>query len=152
MTHAAAKDMRRAADAGIPVVACPRSNAITGAGLPPLKAMCEAGVTLALGTDNVMLNSPDMFREMEWADKLFLHDDGLVLRMATLNGARLARLNKGSILPGKDADILVFDLKSDTFKSSQNLLSTVVRRAGPDDIGYFIYEGKAWRNNYSRRS
>lgn len=152
MTHAAAKDMKRAADNGIPVVTCPRSNAITGAGLPPLKEMREAGATLALGTDNVMLNSPDMFREMEWADKLFLHDDEFVLRMATLNGAKIARLNKGSILPGKDADFLVFDLKSDTFKSSQNLLSTVVRRAGPDDIGYFIYEGKAWRNNYSRRS
>jgi cytosine/adenosine deaminase-related metal-dependent hydrolase len=152
MTHAVAGDMRRAADAGIPVVACPRSNAITGAGLPPLKKMREAGVALALGTDNVMLNSLDMFREMEWADKLFLHDDAFVLRMATLNGAKLARLNKGAVLPGNDADLLVFDLKSDTFKSSQNLLSTVVRRAGPGDIGYFIYEGKAWRNNYSRRS
>jgi hypothetical protein len=44
----------------------------------------------------------------------------------------------------------VFDLKSDTFKCSQNLLSTVVRRAGPDDIGYFIGEGKAWRNSSKR--
>ncbi len=147
MAQAIAPDIRKAADRGIPVVACPRSNAMTGVGLPPLKKMREAGITLALGTDNVMLNAPDMFREMEWADKLFLHDDAYVLRMATLNGARLARLNKGSILPGKDADFLVFDVKSDTFKSSQNLISTVVRRAGPDDISYFIDEGKAWRNS-----
>ncbi len=147
MTQAVAGDMRRAADLGIPVVACPRSNAMTGAGLPPLKEMHEAGVTLALGTDNVMLNAPDMFREMEWADKLLLHDDALALRMATINGARLARVNKGSILPGKDADLIVFDARSDTFKSSQHLLSTVVRRAGPGDIGYFIDEGKAWRNS-----
>lgn len=150
MTQAVARDLRRTADLGIPVVACPRSNAMTGVGLPPLKKMSEAGVTLALGTDNAMLNAPDMFREMEWANKLFLHDDAVTLRMATLNGARLARLNKGSIVPGKDADLLVFDLKSDTFKCSQNLLSTVVRRAGPDDIGYFIGEGKAWRNSSKR--
>jgi cytosine/adenosine deaminase-related metal-dependent hydrolase len=153
MTHAVAPDMRRAADNGLPVVVCPRSNAMTGAGLPPVKRMREAGVTLALGTDNVMLNSPDMLGEMEWTTKLFLHDDAYTLKMATLNAARLARLDgrKGSIVPGKDADLLVFDLDSDTFKSSQNLLSTVVRRARPDDIGYFISEGKVWRNS-SRRS
>ncbi|AFC99049.1 Cytosine deaminase and related metal-dependent hydrolase [Methanocella conradii HZ254] len=146
MTQATASDMRRVADHGIPVVVCPRSNAVTGVGLPPVKQMREAGITLALGTDNVMMNSPDMFREMEWADKLFLHDDAYALRMATLNAARLARLNKGALKPGMDADLLVFNLDSDTFKSSQNLLSTIVRRAGPDDISYFIEEGKAWRN------
>ena len=150
MTQAAVPDIRKAADRGIPVVACPRSNAMTGVGLPPLKAMREAGITLALGTDNVMLDSPDMFREMEWADKLCLHDDTYVLRMATLNGARLAHLNSGSILPGKDADLIVFDAESDTFKSSQNLLNTVVRRAAPGDISYFIDEGKPWRNSSKR--
>jgi cytosine/adenosine deaminase-related metal-dependent hydrolase len=122
-----------------------------GVGLAPVKELREAGITLALGTDNVMLNGPDMFREMEWADKLFLHDDACTLRMATLNAARLARLDKGSIVPGKDADIIVFNVDSDTFKSSQNLLGTVVRRARPDDISYFIDEGKVWRNS-SRRS
>ncbi len=149
MTHAIGPDIKKVADRDIPVVACPRSNAMTGVGLPPIKRLREAGVTLALGTDNVMLNSPDMLREMEWADKLFLHDDVYTLRMATLNAARLARLEKrkGSVLPGKDADLLVFDLDSDTFKSSQNLLSTVVRRARPDDISYFINEGKVWRNS-----
>ncbi|HTY90150.1 MAG TPA: amidohydrolase family protein [Methanocella sp.] len=147
MAQAVASDIRRAADRGIPVVACPRSNAMTGVGLPPLKKMHDAGVTLALGTDNVMLDSPDMFREMEWTDKLLVHDDASVLRMATLNGARLAGLKKGAILPGMDADLIVFDAKSDTFKSSQNLISTVVRRAGPGDIGYFIHEGKVCRNS-----
>ncbi len=153
MTHAVASDLQRAADNGIPIVICPRSNAVTGTGLPPAKKMAEAGVTLALGTDNVMLNSPDMLREMEWTAKLLLHDDALTLKMATLNAARLARLDKrkGSILPGKDADLLVFNVDSDTFKSSKNLLSTMVRRATPDDISYFIDEGKVWRNS-SRRS
>jgi cytosine/adenosine deaminase-related metal-dependent hydrolase len=153
MTHAIAPDIQKAADRNIPVVVCPRSNAMTGVGLPPVKRMREGGAPLALGTDNVMLNSPDMLREMEWVTKLFLHDDAYTLKMATLNAARLARLEKrkGSILPGKDADLLVFDTGSDTFKSSQNLLSTIVRRARPDDISYFITEGKVWRNS-SRRS
>jgi cytosine/adenosine deaminase-related metal-dependent hydrolase len=153
MTQAVAPDIRRAADEDIPIVVCPRSNAMTGVGLPPIKKMKEAGVLLALGTDNVMLNGPDMLREMEWASKLFLHDDAYALKMATLNAARIARMdgNKGSILPGKDADLIVFDVNSDTFKCSQNLLSTVVRRARPDDMSYFINEGNVWQN-YLKRS
>jgi cytosine/adenosine deaminase-related metal-dependent hydrolase len=152
MTHAIGPDIKKAAEGDIPVVVCPRSNAVTGVGLPPIKRMREAGITLALGTDNVMLNSPDMLREMEWATKIFLHDDAYTLRMATLNAARLARLDKrkGSIMPKKDADLLVFNVDSDTFKSSQNLLSTMVRRARPDDISYFITEGKVWRNSSKR--
>jgi cytosine/adenosine deaminase-related metal-dependent hydrolase len=153
MTQAIVPDLRRAAGDDIPIVVCPRSNAMTGVGLPPIKKMRDAGVLLALGTDNVMLNGPDMLREMEWASKLFLHDDVYALKMATLNAARIARLDgsKGSILPGKDADLLVFDVNSDTFKCSQNLLSTVVRRATPDDMSYFINEGNVWQS-YSKRS
>lgn len=152
MTQAIAPDIRKASDARIPVVVCPRSNAVTGVGMPPVKEMREAGISLALGTDNVMLNSPDMFAEMEWTTKLFLHDDPYVLQMATLNGAKLIGKDdvKGSITTGKEADILVFDVTSDTFKCSKNLISTIVRRAKPDDISYFIDEGNIWRNSLRR--
>jgi cytosine/adenosine deaminase-related metal-dependent hydrolase len=69
--------------------------------------------------------------------------------MATLNGARLMGKNAGSIEAGKDADLLVINQMSDNLKGSKNLLSSVVRRARPDDISYFIDEGRLWRN-YSR--
>lgn len=151
MTQAVASDMRNVADRDIPVVVCPRSNAMTGVGRPPVKEMRDAGIALALGTDNVMLNSTDMFAEMAWTTKAYLHDDAYTLRMATLNGARLLHKEhlKGSILAGKDADLLVIDHNSDNLKGSKNLLSSVVRRARPDDISYFVDEGKIWRN-YSR--
>ena len=149
MTQAVAPDIQRIADHNIPVVVCPRSNAITGVGQPPVKAMREAGIELALGTDNVMLNSSDMFAEMSWIAKAFLHDDAYTLKMATLNGARLMGKNAGSIEAGKDADLLVINQMSDNLKGSKNLLSSVVRRARPDDISYFIDEGRLWRN-YSR--
>ena len=32
--------------------------------------MQKSGCTLALGTDNVMINSPDMFREMDFIWKV----------------------------------------------------------------------------------
>ena len=124
MTRAIDPDIQRIADRNIPVVVCPRSNAITGVGQPPVKAMHDAGIELALGTDNVMLNSPDMFAEMSWIAKAFLHDDTYTLKMATLNGARLMGKNAGSIEAGKDADLLVINQKSDNLKGSKNLLSS----------------------------
>ena len=152
MTHAGPEDIGRAADRGVPVVVCPRSNAATGAGSPPIRRMREAGLCLALGTDNAMINSPDMFAEMEWASKAYLHDDLYTLKMATLNGARLLGKgrSKGSILEGKDADVLVLDQGTDNLRCSKNLLSSIVRRARPDDIKYAICGGTLWRKSSTR--
>ena len=153
MTHADAANIKKVADAGIPVVVCPRSNAATGAGIPPVRKLADSGTLLALGTDNVMLNGPDMFREMEWAAKAFLHDDAYTLSMATLNGAKLAGCDKtkGSIFPGKDADLLVLDQNSENLKYSRNMVSSIVRRAGPADIEQTIIGGKIWQN-FSKKS
>ncbi len=55
---------------GIPVVSCPRSNGSLGVGIPPIMDMIDRGINVCLGTDNVMLNSPNMFKEMEYALKV----------------------------------------------------------------------------------
>lgn len=152
MTNASSSDLRRAHDLDIPVVVCPRSNAATGSGRPPIKEMADSGLLLGLGTDNVMLNGPDMFAELEWVSKAFLHDDAYTLRMATLNGARILGKadRKGSILAGKDADMIVLRQGSNNLSYSKNLLSSIVRRARPDDIDYTIIGGNIWQNS-SRR-
>ncbi len=153
MTHASGRDIARARDLGVPVVVCPRSNAACDAGAPPVRAMVEAGLLLGLGTDNVMINAPDMFAEMEWTSKLYVRDDRRTLRMATIDGARLLGLGdrKGSIEAGKDADLVVLDKSSNNLRCSQNLLGSLVRRARPDDITCCIIGGKVWRNS-SRKS
>ncbi|WP_202614564.1 amidohydrolase family protein [Halostella litorea] len=133
MVHPEPIHLERLADTGIPVVLCPRSNLVTDVGVPPAEKLAER-TTLALGTDNVMTNSPSMFREMEFAAKLFDLQAPEVLRMATLNGAEIAGLNCGLIEPGRDAKLLVLDGDSDNLAGGRDPVRAVVRRAGASDV------------------
>jgi cytosine/adenosine deaminase-related metal-dependent hydrolase len=133
MVHPEPLHLDRVADSSIPVVACPRSNLVTGVGVAPLADLVER-TTVALGTDNVMLNSPSMFREMAFAAKLTDVSAADVLRMATVNGADIAGLNCGCIEPGRDAKLLVLDGDSDNLAGARDVVRAVVRRAGASDI------------------
>ncbi|HNQ54285.1 MAG TPA: amidohydrolase family protein, partial [Methanothrix sp.] len=55
MNRAEDADLRQVASRGISVVVCPRSNLMTGVGLPPVAGMTRLGINLAAGTDNVMI-------------------------------------------------------------------------------------------------
>ena len=59
--------------------------------------MQKAGCLLALGTDNVMINSPDMFREMDFLWKVTMGikkkriDPKDILKMATVNAGKILK-------------------------------------------------------------
>ncbi len=137
MTHASTRQIEGA----IPIIVCPRSNLMTGVGSsfqhPPVAQMFESTL-VGLGTDNVMLNSLNMFAEMEFVSKAYLRDDRKVLQMATINNARILQLDHeiGSIEVGKRANFLVINDKSNNLYGTRNIISSVVRRARPDDIIY----------------
>jgi cytosine/adenosine deaminase-related metal-dependent hydrolase len=133
MVHTEAVHRDRVADNGIPIVVCPRSNLVTNVGVPAIDQLADL-TTVALGTDNVMLNSPSMFREMEFAAKLSGQSAASILRMATLNGAEIAGLNCGVIEPGRDAKLLVLDGDSDNLAGARDVVRAVVRRAGLADV------------------
>ncbi|RLM49808.1 amidohydrolase family protein [Halorubrum sp. Atlit-28R] len=141
MVHAEPIHLERLADRGTPVVVCPRSNLVTNVGVPPIRELAER-TTVALGTDNVMTDSPSMFREMEFAAKLADLPAREVLRMATVNGAEIAGLNRGVIEPGADADLLVLDGDSDNLAGARDLVRAVVRRAGQADVSRVVIGGE----------
>ena len=156
MTHACPSDIKLVAEKGIPVVCCPRANGLLGNGFPPLREMLEAGVLIALGTDNVFLNSPDMFREMEYVfkaakafykDTTFL-DPKMVLRMATINGARALGLDEelGTIEEGKKGSLVLLDMRSLNLWPMRDPISSIVNRATVADIRYVILEGRIVRS------
>ncbi|MXR51195.1 amidohydrolase family protein [Halovenus sp. WSH3] len=133
MVHPEPLHLERLADSEIPVVVCPRSNAVTDVGLPPVRDLLDR-TTVALGTDNVFLNSPSMFREMAFTAKLMDVSTVEVLQMATVNGAEIAGLNAGVIEPGRDSELLVLDGDSDNLAGARDPRRAVVRRAGIDDV------------------
>jgi cytosine/adenosine deaminase-related metal-dependent hydrolase len=133
MVHAEQLHLERIDDSEIPVVVCPRSNAATDVGKPPVRDLLDR-TTVALGTDNVMLNSPSMFREMAFTEKVTDATSQEVLAMATRNGAEIAGLNCGTVAEGRDAHLLVLDGESDNLAGARDPVRAVVRRAGVSDV------------------
>ena len=151
-THSTKEDIGDFSRAHIPVVCCPRANSILGLGFPPIFELLEANVTVALGTDNIMLNAPDMFREMDYTSRSLraIRQDPAavsskqVFRMATLNGARALGLGSkvGSLEMGKCADIVFLNLNSSNLRFSQDLLGSIVHRARPEDVECVMVNGE----------
>lgn len=133
MVHPEARHFDQLEDRATPVVVCPRSNVVTDVGLPPLRDLLDR-TSVALGTDNVMLNAPSMFREMEFTAKLTDTSAREVLHMATAAGAEIAGLDCGVIEPGRDAKLVVIDGDSDNMVGAHNPVRAVVRRAGAGDV------------------
>jgi cytosine/adenosine deaminase-related metal-dependent hydrolase len=133
MVHPEPVHLDRLEDEATPVVVCPRSNLVTKVGLPPIRDLLDR-TTVALGTDNVFLNSPSMFREMEFTAKLADVSATEVVRMATRAGAEVAGLNCGVVEAGRDARLLVLDGDTDNLAGARDPVRAVVRRAGVDDV------------------
>lgn len=129
--------LERIADAGTPVVVCPRSNRATGVGLPPIEALVDR-TTVALGTDNVMLASPNMFREMAFVEAMTDLDPATILGMATWAGAAVAGHDGGVIEEGATGRLLVLDGESDNLAGSRDVLRSIVRRAGSTDVNRVV--------------
>ena len=114
-------DFSTVADTPFSAVFAPSSDMRNAAGVPPLIEMLQAGINVALGTDNVTNNnSYDMFKEMTLSGKLMalLRRDPAaistraILDMATMGGARALGKEKevGSLEIGKKADLISLDL------------------------------------------
>lgn len=91
LTNPKNDDLRLVFNSNSNVVVCPRANATLNVGVAPLNKMVDLGIKPMLGSDNVMLNSPNMFRELEFSLKLMsvYYRDYIspleLLKMATTN-------------------------------------------------------------------
>jgi len=133
MVHAGPDHLERVAEQDVPIAVCPRANRVLEVGRPPVSDLLDH-TTVALGTDNVMLNPPTMLREMAYTAKTFDVTARDVLHMATAAGAEVAGLDCGLIEPGRRAALLVLDGDSHNLSGAVDPVAAVVRRATGLDV------------------
>ncbi len=140
-TNASADAIQACADSHTPIVLCARANAMSAVGLPPMEEIFSK-TTVALGTDNVMVNPPNMLREAEFVYKVMRgikKDPGFeaadVLRAATFNGRDVLGLEDNSITPGNRADLIVFENRKYIYDS---ILAVIHRYEAADVRGIVI--------------
>ena len=119
----------------------------------PVVALRQAGVTVALGTDNVAANnSYDMIAEMRVAGLVASHREGRaqpissreLVRMATIDGARALGLDHeiGSIETGKAADIIAIDLTGPGYSETPDVETLLVYSGSGRDVSHVWVAGE----------
>jgi aminodeoxyfutalosine deaminase len=122
-------DLARLHRAGASVVACPRSNAWTGAGEPPIDRFYASGVRIAVGTDSLAsVEDLNLFAELAVMRRLAPKVPAArLLRSATLDGAEALGFGSdfGSIEPGKLAQLLAVRLPPNVRDVEQYLVGGI---------------------------
>lgn len=130
MTHATDRQLRLAADQGIPIAVCPRSNWMLGVtnsrDHPPLKRMIDAGCRVLLGTDNVMFVEPDLFSEMAFTSMVYRTDPRVLLH-AAIDGVLLAG-GSPYIKEGNTAEFLLINAQNSSLIHSRDMVTSIARR------------------------
>ena len=91
LTNPKNNDLNLVLKANSNIVLCPRANASLNVGVAPLNKMLKLGLKPLIGSDNVMINSPNMLRELEFCLKIMsvYYNEYLnpceLLKMATTN-------------------------------------------------------------------
>jgi cytosine/adenosine deaminase-related metal-dependent hydrolase len=148
MTYASKGDLFSSAKKTRGIVICPRANASLAEGIPDIDLMKKTGCTIALGTDNVMINSPDMFREMDylWKVSMGIHKKRMspreILKMATVNGGKILKKEIGVIETGKYADGIFIEKHSLDLEPMHNVHASIVHRASESNIRAVMIGGK----------
>jgi 5-methylthioadenosine/S-adenosylhomocysteine deaminase len=138
----------------VKAVHCPISNLKLASGaILPLPQMLELGINVGLGTDsNASNNNQDILEEVKQAGIIhkFNHNDASILPnqtlidLATINSAKILKLNAGSIELNKLADLITFDLKNIKLApiSKENILSHISFSVNGSDVNDTIINGE----------
>ena len=141
LTNPKNNDLELVSKSSSNIVVCPRANATLNVGVCRLNEMLGLGIRPLLGTDNVMLNSPNMLRELEFTLKLmsvyyksYINPQQL-LQMATTNVCSNGVNNiiqKSVIGEGNYAEFIIFK------SFSKNPYLNICNRLETKNILYII--------------
>ncbi|MDP3484529.1 MAG: amidohydrolase family protein, partial [Methanobacteriaceae archaeon] len=141
-THPQKRDFNAISSIDASIVCCSRSNGNLSVGIPPIADILHNKINILLGTDNLMFNSPNMFREMEYAlkttrgySKKYLSPAD-VLKMATTNVSKAIDIDSGIIKEDCLADIMLVK------QLSKNPWLSIINRTESKNIICLIRKGK----------
>jgi 8-oxoguanine deaminase len=151
LVHLDPNEVQILASTGTGMAHCPQSNCRLGSGVAPADAMARLGGAVSLGVDGAASNeSADMISEMHscWhthravkgADAVTAED---VVHWATAGGARVLGLPQiGTLAPGQQADIAIFDLDEPRHFGMHDPLIAPVTCAGSASVRYLLIGGR----------
>jgi len=132
------------------VVYNPTANMLLASGIAPITKLQAAGVNVALGTDNPN-NSNDMLEAMKFAGLLqkvgtldpLATPAPEVLEMATIHGARALHMDDriGSLEVGKQADLILVDMRRAHNTPVHDPVAAVVYSATGSDVTHVMVDG-----------
>ncbi len=138
MTNPKGDDIDQLSRSKSSLTVCPRSNGALAVGMVPLFDILKTGVKPLIGSDNIMINRPNLFREMEFTLKIM---KGLsknyiapkeILKMATTNlsiaDTLSGKINKSYIFEGQKAELMIINQKSN------NPYLSLINRTEVNDI------------------
>jgi len=148
MTYATKSDLKSTAKKTNGIVVCPRANASLAEGIPDVTEMMKMKCNIAIGTDNVMINSPDLFREMDFLWKVTMGinqkriDPKKIVKMTTVNAGKLLGKKIGCIKEGFLADAVFIKKKDVDLDPLGDPYAAIVHRASEKSIGAVMIGGK----------
>ncbi len=147
-----AKEKKILAEKKVRIAHNPISNLKLGSGIAPVPEYLKMNIPVGLGTDGPTLTPLDMIESAKMVALLFkgLHNNPTLitaydaLKMATIDAARVLGWNDkiGSLEKGKDADIVLIDLKKPHLTPIFNPISHVVYSVRSSDVSDVFVKGK----------
>lgn len=137
----------------------PLANTILGSGMPPIIEMLELGIPIAISTDGSgSADSQNMLAAARLASqyqKAFHKNARLlpaqqVLEMVTTVPAKMLRLNCGSLAQGKDADLILVDLRRPNLTPTRadNVVENLIWASDGSEVRWVIANGKVLKDDY----
>lgn len=133
----------------INVVLNPRANSNLGLPLAPIAKLMDSHANLLLGTDNGLLNSPNLLAELDFTYKIAKSQFGdavqpdptRILKMVTSNIRHVLPNTWGYLAVGLPADLVVLNFYQPHLRASQHIIASILTRVTPEDVLLTLRQG-----------
>ncbi|MEB0030831.1 TRZ/ATZ family hydrolase [Undibacterium sp. RTI2.1] len=153
VVHANDAEIALLARQGVHVAHNPASNLKLASGFARVHDMQTAGIQVGIGTDGAASNNKlDLLGDLRMAALLSKAQSGnptalnasIALEMATLSGAKALGMDQqiGSLVAGKQADLIAIDLSAIETQPLFDPISQIVYAAGREQVSHVWVNGK----------